>query len=112
MQHDLWNRADISKHRVSSGHDYLVCNSNLKIPLGFSAHCYCEEMFRIPQTEQVQEDYIQFHHHRPPVVQDMLNVNRGRIQHMEQSTCEITMPPNEGQKAKLKFSTSNELVVQ
>ena len=28
-QHDLWNRADISKLRVSSGHDYLICNSNL-----------------------------------------------------------------------------------
>ena len=68
-QHDLWNRADISKLRGSSGHDYLLHNSNLKIPLGFSDQCYRKEMFRIPQTLQVQEEYIESDHHHPPVVQ-------------------------------------------
>ena len=65
----LWNLADISKLRGSSGQDYLICNSNLKIPLGFSDQCYRKEMFRIPQTLQVQEEYIESDHHHPPVVQ-------------------------------------------
>ena len=55
MATHLWNRADISKLRGSSGHDYLICNSNLKTPVGSSVHCYRKEMFRIPQFFKIQE---------------------------------------------------------
>ena len=66
----LWNLADISKLRGSSGQDYLLCNSHL----GFPNHCYRKEMFRIPQFLQVQEESIESHHHNPPVVQDHVEV--------------------------------------
>ena len=64
---DLWNLADISKLRGSSGQDYLLCNSNLKTPVGFPKHCYRKEMFRIPQSLQFQEESIESHHHNAPV---------------------------------------------
>ena len=70
----LWSLADISKLRGSSGQDYLICNSNLKTPVGSSVHCYRKEMFRIPQFLQVQEESIESHHHNPPVVQDHVEV--------------------------------------
>ena len=63
--------------RGSSGHDYLLCNSDLKTPMGSSAHCYRKEMFRIPQSFNIQEGYIKSHHH-PPVVQDQVEVEVGQ----------------------------------
>ena len=66
-----------------------------------------------PQLLQViGHDMHRIRHHHSPAGQD--DVEGGEEQQLgqNQSTCEITMPPNEGQNAKLKFSTSNELVVQ
>ena len=41
----LWNRADISKLRGSSGHDYLLRNSNLKIQVDFQLTVTAKKCF-------------------------------------------------------------------
>ena len=46
--------------------------------MGSSAHCYRKEMFRIPQSFNIQEGYIKSHHHHPPVVQDQVEVEVGQ----------------------------------
>ena len=78
MAQFLWNLADISKLRGSSGQDYLLCNSNLKTPVGFPNHCYRKEMFRIPQSLQLQEESIEYHHHNAPVLQDHVEGEPGQ----------------------------------
>ena len=45
--------------------------------MGFSDYCYRKEMFRIPQSLQVQEEYIESHRHHPPV-QDNVEGESGK----------------------------------
>ena len=43
----MWNLADISMLRVSSGQDYLLCNSDLKTPVGLHLNVTAKKCFEI-----------------------------------------------------------------
>ena len=88
MATHLWNRADISKLRGSSGHDFLLCNSNLKILVGSSTHCYRKEMFRFHSFSKfsfkIQDGNTGFHDDNLPVTQDQVKVDQ-QLQHKTSS---------------------------
>ena len=46
-------------------------------------------MFRIPQSLQLQEESIEYHHHNAPVLQDHVEGEPGSSWGKEQSTCTI-----------------------
>ena len=83
----LWNLADISKLRGSSGQDYLICNSHLKTPVGFPNHCYRKEMFRIPQFYNSKRSPLNLIIITHLQYKTMLRLDQSSSWDKEQSTC-------------------------
>ena len=87
MAQFLWNLADISKLRGSSGQDYLLCNSHLKTPSGISKSLLPQRNVSHSTVLQFQEESIESHHHNSPVVQDHVEV--GPEQQLGQRTVNL-----------------------
>ena len=83
----LWNLADISKLRDSSGRDFLICNIKLNIKVGIHFNVTAKKCFVSTALQVKRQEVHKIRHHLSPEGQDIVEGGVEQQLGWDQLTC-------------------------
>ena len=83
----LWNLADISKLRDSSGQDFLICNIKLNIKVGIHFNVTAKKCFVSTALQVNRQELYRIRHHFQPEGQGSIEGGVEQQLRWDQLTC-------------------------